>query len=187
MKGNGQNVTGNIIKDGITGSGSNHSIVGNLVDQVWMMTDGVLIKNNLITGSDFGIAIGGRENTILNNTIENCPIALSFWAQAQDNMVYHNNFINNTVLWQPGHLSNPHVGSWDNGAEGNYWSNYNGTDNNSNGIGDTPYVIDLNNQDNYPIMEEFIIPENNLTIFGFLVLGIILLTLKSVYFKKEKD
>lgn len=51
------------------------------------------------------------------------------------------------------------VNIWDNGTTGNYWSNYNGTDNNGDGIGDTPYVIDHNNQDNYPLMTEFIIPE----------------------------
>jgi len=55
---------------------------------------------------------------------------------------------------------------WDNGypSGGNYWSNYNGTDlysgpcqnvTGSDGIGDTPYVIDANNQDNYPLMKPY--------------------------------
>jgi hypothetical protein len=41
---------------------------------------------------------------------------------------------------------------WDNGTVGNYWANYNGTDTNNDDIGDSPYIIDANNQDNYPLM-----------------------------------
>ena len=42
----------------------------------------------------------------------------------------------------------------DNGypSGGNYWNDYNGTDNNGDGIGETPYIINEDNQDNYPLM-----------------------------------
>ena len=43
------------------------------------------------------------------------------------------------------------VNNWYVGDNGNYWSNYNGT-------GDMPYVIDENNQDNFPIMKPLRIP-----------------------------
>jgi len=43
---------------------------------------------------------------------------------------------------------------WDNGypSGGNYWSSYTGEDRNGDSVGDTPCVIDANNQDNYPLM-----------------------------------
>jgi hypothetical protein len=44
---------------------------------------------------------------------------------------------------------------WDNGKEGNYWSSYNGTDDNRDGIGDTPYVVVENDADRYPLMQPF--------------------------------
>jgi len=51
---------------------------------------------------------------------------------------------------------------WDDGypSGGNYWSDYeerypNATEIDGTGIWDTPYVIDENNEDNYPIVPEF--------------------------------
>jgi len=52
--------------------------------------------------------------------------------------------------------------AWDDGKEGNYWSNYRGVDNDGDGIGDTPYKIYENITDNYPLMKPVvlaIIPE----------------------------
>jgi hypothetical protein len=41
----------------------------------------------------------------------------------------------------------------------NYWSDYNGIDADGDEIGDTPYVINNENQDNHPLMEPIEIPE----------------------------
>ena len=51
------------------------------------------------------------------------------------------------------------VNFWDDGKEGNYWSNYTGTDDDGDDIGNEPYVIDKNNQDNHPLMSKVVIPE----------------------------
>jgi hypothetical protein len=61
------------------------------------------------------------------------------------------------------------VNVWDDGypSGGNYWSDYTGLDqkcgpgqnhSGSDGMGDTPYVIDSNNQDGYPLMNPWTPP-----------------------------
>jgi len=78
---------------------------------------------------------------------------------AYDNLVYHNNFINNPIQGGDQESSS----QWDNDypSGGNYWNDYTGEDDysgpdqdipGSDGIGDTPYAIS-GNQDNYPLME----------------------------------
>jgi hypothetical protein len=54
----------------------------------------------------------------------------------------------------------PSINTWDNGEEGNYWSNYlvrypNATEANGSNVWDTPYIINKSNQDNYPLVPEF--------------------------------
>jgi hypothetical protein len=71
------------------------------------------------------------------------------------------------------------INSWDNGTVGNFWDDYHGTDNNDDGIGDTPYIIDENNQDNYPLIEPTVIPEFPswtpllITLISFLIVAVI--------------
>ena len=81
-----------------------------------------------------------------------------------DNSIYHNNFINNSQ--QAYFDTSTNANSWDDGypSGGNCWSNYTGVDLNSgiyqnetgyDWIGDSPYIIDEDNQDNYPLMSPF--------------------------------
>jgi parallel beta-helix repeat protein len=68
------------------------------------------------------------------------------------NIFYHNNFVESTISQASGGTL---LNAWDNGVEGNYWSNYSGVDSNHDGIGDSWHEINQNNVDHYPLMGMF--------------------------------
>jgi parallel beta-helix repeat protein len=118
------------------------------------------ITSNTVTGNGEGIFLGrSNGNMLVGNNITTNNVYGLHLSYSSNNSIYHNNFIDN--LNQAYSLESANV--WDDGypSGGNYWSNYTGTDlysgsyqneTGSDGIGDTPYVIDANNRDYYPLM-----------------------------------
>ena len=100
-----------------------------------------------------------HNNTITANTLfEDLGQPQMDLYESQDNLIYHNNFNGwncGVNIWDENCTGN----MWDNGFEGNYWNNYNGSDLDHDGIGDTPYIIDGDNQDNYPLMSPYVLFE----------------------------
>ena len=99
------------------------------------------------------------ENTGLHGWVRNLklgetPLSEDFTAytegEAENNTVYCNNIENNAQNVFT--ANSQQLNFWDNGTEGNYWSNYTGTDSDGDAVGDTPYFVDENNQDNHPLM-----------------------------------
>ena len=89
-------------------------------------------------------------NEFVNNTIINNKFIIDHW-NSGINIFYNNNFLENSQVYHEGR--GPHNQLWDNGVDaGNYWSDYEGEDVDGDGIGDSPYIIDEANQDNYPLM-----------------------------------
>ncbi|UCG36704.1 MAG: right-handed parallel beta-helix repeat-containing protein, partial [Candidatus Bathyarchaeota archaeon] len=119
--------------------------------QLWN-TNSTTITDNDITGNVEGVFLhSSSSNTISGNNITDNGIGSRFYSSSNDNTVYNNNFINNQQVLLSSSVNN----KWDNGCEGNFWSDFVGTDSNGDGIGDTPYIIDGSNQDNYPLMNPY--------------------------------
>jgi parallel beta-helix repeat protein len=93
-----------------------------------------LIINNTIEFVSYkGILLwSSHKNTITGNTLRNGILGVGLQT-SNNNTIYHNNFIDNKVQLESYGSSN----TWDNGEEGNYWSDYSGEDLDGNGIGDT--------------------------------------------------
>jgi len=113
------------------------------------------LSRNDITYNWCGIRLEGLSN---NNIISQNRIERNSWNvwlrySPNNNIFCHNNFVGahgNQVLITDDYP----VDVWDDGypSGGNYWSDYAGVDANGDGIGDTPYVINDDNQDRYPLV-----------------------------------
>ena len=114
--------------------------------------------NTLSNNTKFGMRLDDSNHiSVVGNTISwNERAGIDFF-NLTDSVFCHNNFVNNTQQISSDYSLN----SWDNSTEGNYWSDYNGTDlysgpsqneTGSDGIGDASYLVDKNNQDKYPLM-----------------------------------
>ena len=138
-------------------SSFNNTVSGNnITSNIWYGIGLVSSSSyNTVSGNNVannGIGIGlvsSSSNTVSGNNVTNNWHGI-YLVSSSSNTVYHNNFVNNTKQAYPSSSANV----WDDGypSGGNYWSDYTGVDANHDGIGDTPYVIDSNNQDRYPLM-----------------------------------
>lgn len=118
-----------------------------------------MIRNNTLKNNEAGLYLEefSCNNTIVYNTAEENAFGIAF-EKSNSSTIYRNNFINNTcqVYWL--HATN----FFDNGREGNYWSDYDGNDLNKDGIGDTPYQ-----PDHFPLMERWSVEKVfNVTRYG---------------------
>ena len=136
-----QSSSGNTISDNIV-THNNHGIIPTVSD------NNVVSSNNVFSNRFEGMFFSfSYNNMVLENTMTNNSWGIFLFASG-NNTIYHNNFNNtNQVGWE-GDEQN----FWDNGVEGNYWTNYTGVDNDPDGIGDTQHIINDKNIDNHPLM-----------------------------------
>jgi len=97
------------------------------------------------SGPEWG---GAAENRITENNVTDNKLGIQV-IYSKNNTLYRNNIEDND---QSVAIIGSYVNTWDDEAQGNFWSDYNGTDADHDNVGDTPYVIDVNNRDRYPLM-----------------------------------
>ena len=135
--------------------------------------DNLIIGNNLsgFEGQAIRTVFSCSNNTFYANYFENNAFAIALQDAAVNNTFYGNTFRADSC--KIGIVDGVQGTLWDNGTLGNYWGDYNGTDNNDDRIGDVPYIVYgykwdtdisgfvsfVSGQDNYPLMEPLIIPE----------------------------
>jgi parallel beta-helix repeat protein len=149
---------------------SNNSISENNItdnsDGIWLHAASYNnVFGNSMTNSYDSVLLeysSSSNNIFENNIINSRDYSIVVHSGCSNNKIFHNNFINNVRQV----YSSYSVSTWDDGypSGGNYWSDYAGVDllsgpyqneTGSDGIGDTPYIIDANNTDHYPLMNPY--------------------------------
>jgi parallel beta-helix repeat protein len=139
---------------------SNTTIDGNSGIAVHISSSDIVIQGFTILDCSHGIMVTTSSNVqIKENTLMNAGYGVYVDDESVNNTIYMNNFKDNTV-----NAIDLSLNSWWFSSSGNFWDDYNGTDADSNGFGDTPYTIAGGvNKDEYPLM----LPLSNEPAAGF--------------------
>ena len=150
------NISGNTI----TAPSSSHGTFDLLTVS---LASNITISGNNLSNSTTAVGVSDSSSvTIVGNNIQS-NIQGVVLNDTENVLVFHNNFLNNTVQSIDTYSTQ---NAWDNGypSGGNFWSDYTGVDNcsgpaqdicpNPDGIGDTPYLFNYN-QDNYPLTKPY--------------------------------
>jgi len=142
----------------ISGSDVSDNWVHGIVS--WNSTNLSFSHNRMHSNNVDGIRFVDTTNATVTNNIFSENTRGVYLENSESIVFHHNRFQDHT------RHARDNMGSenkWDDGfpSGGNFWSGYTGTDQFSgpsqnesgpDGIGDVPFVIDINSQDNYPLM-----------------------------------
>ncbi len=189
-------ISGNTLAETNDGIGlglfsSNNTITGNRITN---NVNGVIFSqsayndltaNYISDNDDAGVGFDHSFNNSINaNNITENGYGIKLFTYSEDNRFYHNNFIGNAQQVYIYEFSEPPIAnSWDDSSKGNYWSDYkerytDAEEIDNSGIWDTPYVIDENNVDYYPIVPEF---PSLLILLPFMIVSVLVITIRHKY------
>ena len=154
-----------VIEDSIGVQILENSLTDNLNQIEISNSTQMVIVNNKMVNNGNGIAFTtSNNNTLAGNIIASNRLYGLYLSQSDYNVIVRNSLQSNG--------RNVYVRNstdyWDDGFEGNYWSNYTGADADNDGVGDSPFVLDANNVDHHPLVGLFYsysaMPENDVGI-----------------------
>jgi hypothetical protein len=140
----------------------------------------VTVKDMRIVNFNRGVEnVNTANNTIIGNYIADCFTGINVVGGPNDFLIKNNTFVNNVnpisiaysggvqVITENSFIDGNFIIVWlspEPDVDRNYWSDYNGTDGDGNGIGDTPYVYGGDQEstyiDEHPLMDPVpVIPE----------------------------
>jgi parallel beta-helix repeat protein len=171
----GNSIAGNNIvnnAEGISLNNSSNNVIGenNVTNSLLhgigleLSDDNRLVQNDITDTYYWGIEMHSSDNNTItgNNLVDTINGSAILVGDSRINKIYYNNFINNNISHAFVYGSYRTVWDDDYPSGGNYWSDHlrvddysgiNQDDAGSDGIVDEPYIIDEENQDNYPLVE----------------------------------
>jgi len=172
------NITGNTVRNndypGIeVYHSSNNTLMNNAADsnnygiRLFRSSNNTLMNNTANSNKQHGIWLDSSSNDNIitgNNACNNNYYGIYPVTYSNNNKIYLNNFINNsknvysynsTNIWNSTkEITYTYGGSTRTNYMGNYWDDYTDVDSESDGLWDTPYSIDPDN-DCHPLVEPF--------------------------------
>ncbi len=132
-------------------------------------SDGNVVKGNVVSDNSFGVYVAHSSgNVIEENVVANSSIYGVTFRLAGGNFVFHNDFVSNH--WQFD-VSDAGANVWDDEfpSGGNYWSDYeerypDAVEIDDSGVWDTPYFMNSDNVDRYPLVNCYNVPVYALTV-----------------------
>jgi len=131
-----------------------NTLTGNAVGiEITSANDNRIQENSISDSSRAGILLNNAQrNVIENNRVMKNTIGISVDEKSNANTIVLNTFSNTENVfskstgsaWETASgQSYVYLGKTSVSRLGNYWSDYHGTDQNSDGVGDTPYVVGI--------------------------------------------
>ena len=142
---------------------ANNTSPNNIYGISFHYSDHNTIISNILSRNVRGVFFErANNNTIVNNAISHSLKHGFYIYYSYDNHIYHNDIAYNDMQV----YDDNSINQWDDGypSGGNYWSDYLGVDNmngpnqdqpGADAIGDTPYIVDADDRDRYPLMDPY--------------------------------